>query len=100
MDYRVVWSNCAIENFKSIYEFIRLDSPQNTIRVVRKISEITKSLCKFPYRGHLVNEFDNSGIREIIVYKYLIIYLIVEDVILIEMIVHTAQNLNKMIILN
>ncbi len=60
---QVSWTKLAIEDLKSIYEHISIDSEQYAWRVVEKITERAGQLETFPVSGRIVPEFENETIR-------------------------------------
>jgi toxin ParE1/3/4 len=71
---QVSWTKLAIEDLKSIYEHISIDSKQYAWRLVEKITERVGQLETFPVRGRIVPEFENETIRELIEGNYRIVY--------------------------
>ena len=71
---QVSWTKLAIEDLKSIYEHISIDSEQYAWRLVEKITERAGQLETFPVSGRIVPEFENETIRELIEGNYRIVY--------------------------
>ncbi|PKP56497.1 MAG: type II toxin-antitoxin system RelE/ParE family toxin [Candidatus Altiarchaeales archaeon HGW-Altiarchaeales-2] len=70
----VRWSKSSIEDLKSIYEFIALDSPQYALLFKDRIFEIIEHLETFPNMGRQVPESDDPDVRELFYKNYRIIY--------------------------
>ena len=49
---------------------------------------MNKALSRFPHAGRKVPEFDNEGIRELIVYSYRIIYRVLQQEVVIAAVIH------------
>jgi addiction module RelE/StbE family toxin len=93
MDYTITWSPEALDDVKSIANFIERDSPFYTKAVVTKIIELSRSLESLPNRGRIVPELEDQNIRELFVYSYRLIYQIRKDTILILAVVHGKRQL-------
>ena len=71
---RIVWSHTALDDLRSIVEFISQDSPDRARNFgIRIISEV-ESILTFPNAGRSVPEYRSPKIREIIVRPYRIVY--------------------------
>jgi plasmid stabilization system protein ParE len=88
MAYEVVWSPRAVEDVEAIALYIAADSTSYAAAVVKKIVDITRSLRRFPFSGHVVPEFGEESIREKLVYSYRIIYRIQDETITIAAVIH------------
>ncbi|HEY6308772.1 MAG TPA: type II toxin-antitoxin system RelE/ParE family toxin [Candidatus Angelobacter sp.] len=73
MARRVSWSSRAVQDVQAIADYIAFDSPAYARTVVKRIVSVTRRLSTFPNSGRMVPEFQDSGIREFIVYSYRII---------------------------
>jgi len=83
-----------------IAEYIAVDSTTQAKRVVQRVLGRVERLATFPESGALVPEFPNDGVREILVFRFRILYRFVEaeDVVRIVGIVHGARLLNENLI--
>lgn len=88
---KVVWTDDAIEDLKSINKFISIDSPKNANRFSNKILDKTEILSNFPNLGRVVPEFNVESIRELIEGNYRIIYQIQDLKVEVIRIHHTSQ---------
>ena len=68
--YKIVWANVAESDLKDIIEYISKDSPQNALKILRKIGQKASELYNLPERGRIVSELQDQGIlqyREIVI---------------------------------
>jgi len=96
MDYRITWSPDAYEDVESIAQYIARDSVFYAKAVVTKIIEQSRTLKKFPERGHIVPEIEDVSTREVFIYNYRLIYRIKESVVLIIAVVHCSRLLDPL----
>jgi len=75
----VRWSDSAAYYLHQIYNYISNDSPEYARKVISDMIDKTETLEIFPEMGKMVEEINDSSIREVIVYSYRIIYELVED---------------------
>ena len=71
------WTDPAFQNLLEITRYIKADKPEAARRFARQIKEKVSRLNSFPHSGRIVPEFAVSGLREIIIGEYRIIYWIV-----------------------
>jgi toxin ParE1/3/4 len=89
---KVKWTNLALDDLRSIYDYISQDSAKYADRLMDKIVEKVEMLENNPQVGRKVPEFDNESIRELIEGSYRIIYRIEsEDEIGIARVHHSAR---------
>lgn len=88
MAFRLVWSPEALEDIKSIAEYIERDSLFYAKAVVEKIFKSMENLKEFPKMGRIVPELEKEDIRELIVYSYRLVYQIQENQILVIAVIH------------
>ncbi len=89
----VVWTDFAIEDLRSIHEYISKDSKRYADRFVEKLLERVGQLESFPKSGRIVPEFNQVSVREIIEGNYRIIYKISSNQIAIVRVHHAARQL-------
>jgi toxin ParE1/3/4 len=70
----VSWTELALDDLKSIHEYISKDSVVYAKRMVDKIISRVDQIEKFPKSGRVVPEFENENIRELIEGNYRIVY--------------------------
>ena len=71
---KIIWTDFAIDDLKSIHEFISNDSKRYADRFVEKLIARVDQLENFPKSGRVVPEFNSDSIRELIEGNYRIIY--------------------------
>ena len=89
----VVWTEFAIEDLRSIHEYISKDSKRYADRFVEKLFERVDQLENFPKSGRIVPEFNSASIRELIEGNYRIIYKITTNQIAVIRVHHAARQL-------
>ncbi|MBI4402034.1 MAG: type II toxin-antitoxin system RelE/ParE family toxin [Nitrospirae bacterium] len=70
----VVWTRPALDSLLDITRPIRADNPSAARHFAASITTKVARLAKFPESGRLVPEFPSSGLRELIVGDYRVIY--------------------------
>ena len=87
----IIWSDLAIEDLKSIHDYISKDSTRYAAEMVERIIQRVDQLENFPNSGRIVPEFDNKLIRELIIDNYRIVYNVDEQFISISRIHHSSK---------
>ena len=95
MAIRIDWSPEAIDDIKSIAEYIERDSPFYARAVVNSIFQSVEKLSEFPGIGRIVPELGREEIREIIAYSYRVVYKIEKKRILVVAIIHSKRNFKE-----
>ena len=90
---KLVWTEIAIEDLKSIHEYISKDSKLYADRFVEKIINRVDQLENFPKSGRIVPEFNSVDIRELIEGNYRIIYKMSTSQVSIIRVHHSARQL-------
>jgi len=72
--HAVFWTNPALQNLLEIAQYIQADNPAAAKKLVKKIKTKVSHLRQFPNSGRIVPEYPASGLREVIVDDYRIIY--------------------------
>ncbi|MBI3604720.1 MAG: type II toxin-antitoxin system RelE/ParE family toxin [Nitrospirae bacterium] len=70
----LIWSEEAVADLESIYDFIARDSPLYARHQVESIYKSAERLSQFPESGRPLPEFPNLPHKEIIVDSYRVIY--------------------------
>jgi toxin ParE1/3/4 len=71
---KIVWTELAVSNLESIFEYISQDSTTYASLVVGRIVEVVRLLASFPKSGRVVPELGEENTREIIHDNYRIVY--------------------------
>ena len=87
---KVVWSDKARFQLRSIHAYIARDSEQYARRLVDRITNRTKQIAHFPQSGRITPEFETATIRELVEGAYRIVYEIRADAIVIAAVVHSS----------
>lgn len=96
---QINWTRLAIEDLKSIFDYIARDSKRYAKIQLVKIKSRTQILKSNPQAGKLVLEIENPNIRELINGNYRIIYKVVnESRIDILTVHHSARDLSNRIL--
>jgi len=90
---KVIWTDFAIEDLKSIHEFISKDSNRYADRFIEKLINRVDQLENFPKSGRVVPEFNINTIRELIEGNYRIIYKVSPGQVAIVRVHHAARQL-------
>ena len=93
---KVVWTDLAIEDLKSIHEYISKDSKFYADRFVTKLITRVDQLENYPQSGRMVPEFGKEDIRELIEGNYRIIFKVNEDHTGIVRVHHSARLLKDL----
>ena len=88
---KVVWTELAIEDLKSIHEYISKDSKFYADRFVAKLINRVDQLETHPQSGRIVPEFAKEDIRELIEGNYRIIFRIKVDHVGVVRVHHSAR---------
>ncbi len=90
---KVIWTEFAIEDLKSIHDYISQDSKVYADRFIEKLISRVDQLETHPQSGRVVPEFRIETLRELIEGNYRIIYKIKPDFIGVVRIHHSARQL-------
>lgn len=90
---KVIWTDLAISDLKSIHDYISRDSKIYADNFITKIIDRVDQLETFPKSGRVVPEFNNGNLRELILGNYRIVYRIQDEFIGIARIHHSAKNI-------
>jgi len=71
---KVVWTERAWERLTEIEAFVARDHPEAAVRLVDKLIARGDALGRYPDRGRKLPEIPSSGLRELVVDNYRIVY--------------------------
>jgi addiction module RelE/StbE family toxin len=91
---KIEWSESAKKDLKNILHCISQDSPSYAEFFLNGILEKIDYLEEFPQTGRKVPESDDPNDRELIFQNYRIIYILSNEKVIIEMILHGSGLLN------
>ena len=86
MDYKIIFSEPAIEDLASIVRFIGRDNQPAAAKFGGKLIESVRHLTTFPRMGRVVPEQSDENIREIVLKPYRIFYRVKDELRVIEII--------------
>ena len=78
---KVVWSVEAEACLAEIEDYIARDNPEAAERWVTRLIERVSPLEDFPEMGHVVPEYEDSRVRELLVRGYRIFYVVRGDTV-------------------
>jgi addiction module RelE/StbE family toxin len=93
MAHKIIWSPITIEDLEGIADFISRDSESYAASVIQKIVDAVETCSLFPLMGREVPELHDRDIREVIVYKYRVIYRVEAEAIKIGAVIHGSREL-------
>ena len=99
--YKIFWTNVAEGDLKEIIEYISLDSPYNTLKILNKIKQKASDLYTLPERGRIVPELREQGIlqyRELIIPPWRLIYRIAGRKIYVLSVIDSRQNVEDILL--
>ena len=91
MEYALEWSDKALSNLKSVENYIAEDSPLRAKKVVNEILDHAENLKLFPEMGHVLHDFPDLGLRQLLKYSYRIIYSFSGNIVTIVAVAHGKQ---------
>lgn len=74
MDYQVILSPRAIQDLQEVVRYISFDNADTAERLGLRLIAKTRVLVSFPELGRIVPEFNEPGIRELILTPFRIVY--------------------------
>ena len=89
----VVWTEPAWEDLATAADYIARDSETYAATFVQEVRDAAASLTQFAERGHVVPEFGEEAIRELLVRPYRLVYKIVDDQVLVLALIHGARRI-------
>jgi toxin ParE1/3/4 len=93
MAARLVWTESALADLEALAMYIGEDSPHYAALTVERIVAAAERVSEFPRSGHVVPEFGEETIREVIWRQYRIVYKVTADVVTVLTVVHGAREL-------
>jgi toxin ParE1/3/4 len=99
--YRVVWSNVAENDLRSIIEYIAKESPSHAFKIFKSIKKRASMLYTLPERGRIVPELRDQGIlqyREMIIPPWRILYRISEREVYVLSVLDSRRNIEDILL--
>ena len=92
---RTLWTDPAVEDLQSIWDYIARDSPVYATEFVGSIVSAVERLEAFPGLGRQVPEANSRDIRELIFRNYRIMYRVHKDAVQILAVIHGSRDLTE-----
>lgn len=92
---RVNWTPEARRTLEEVIEFINRESSQGARSVLDQALNAAASLETLSDRGRVVPERSDPSIREIFVYRYRLMYRVLEDSVQILAFIHGARDVER-----
>lgn len=73
-DFKVLWTETAIEDLLNIKKYITEDSPERAETWNLELFNSGESLGSFPTRGRVVPEFNQDNLRELFIDNNRLVY--------------------------
>ena len=89
---KLIWSELAINDIKSIHDYIAKDSADRAALFIERLIEAADRLEDLPYSGRIIAEIGKEECREIIYGSDRIMYEIEGKVVRISGVVHSARD--------
>lgn len=89
----IIWSDRTIDRLRGIHDFIAEESIDGAAAVIQSIFASVERLRMFPKSGRIVPEYEQIGVREIIVAPHRVLYREEGDRIEIVNVLHLRQQL-------
>jgi toxin ParE1/3/4 len=99
--YDIIWAGVAEKDLKEIIEYIAIDSPDQALKILKKVKQKASSLYTLPERGRIVPELQDQGVllyRELIVPPWRIIYRIAEMKLYVLSVLDARQNVEDILL--
>lgn len=91
----VIWTELALEDLKSVHDYITKDSALYANRFIYKLVSRVRQLEAFPKSGRIVPEFGSENIRELIEGNYRIVYKVDSEYVFVTRIQHSGMLLRE-----
>lgn len=93
---KIVWTDLAKEDLRSIFDYISRDSKVYAGRHVGKLISRVDQLESNPKSGRVVPEFNKEEIRELIEGSYRLVYRLKENTVSVLRVHHSARQLKDL----
>ena len=77
--HKINWTGPALQDLLEIVDYIKIDNKKAAYHFAKDIKGKVSRLTIFPNSGRIVPEFPTSGLREIIIGNFRIIYRVISD---------------------
>lgn len=90
---KIIWTEPALDDIRSIMEFIAQDSVYYADATARGILNAPRRIKNFPLSGRIVPEFCDASIREVIYGSYRVIYKTITSKCFVVAVVHASRDI-------
>jgi toxin ParE1/3/4 len=90
---KVSWTDKARRHLRAIHDYTAADSPRNAMRMVDRITRKSEMVGRAPAIGHVVPEYDDESVRQVLEGTYRIIHRLRLDRIEVLAVIHGAREL-------
>jgi toxin ParE1/3/4 len=98
--FRVRWTEQAATDLTEIVRYIALDSPQNALKVYKRIRTRAETLKTFPERGHVVPELAELGVTnysELAIPQWRVVYRIDDKTVFVQAVFDGRRDLKQIL---
>ena len=92
---RVGWTPGAERALDEAVEYIARDSPQAALRVLEDVLDAARSLERLALRGRVVPEVGDPALRELLVHRFRLVYLVLPEAVEILAFLHGARDFSR-----
>jgi len=92
---RIIWTEPALQELDEIADYISLDNPTAAKKWVRKAFKRVDNLAHHPKSGKLVDEFEVSVYREIVLPPCRFFYRLEDEIVYIIQVIREEQLIHK-----
>ncbi len=71
---KIYWTSNAEKHLEAIAAYIGVNSPEQALRMVQRLTGRMEQVAQFPLAGRIVRKFEADCIREVIEGNYRLIY--------------------------
>ncbi|MCD8553771.1 type II toxin-antitoxin system RelE/ParE family toxin [Seleniivibrio sp.] len=100
MHFKVIWSEPARNDLRSLVEYISYDDKETARRIGTEIYEAVGKLSELPNRSRLVPElrlYNNISFREILISVWRVIFTVMNDTVLVYAVLDSRQNVSDIL---
>jgi len=92
---RVGWTPEARRSLGEAVEYIARESPEAAIGFLEGVLAAARSLKRLALRGRIVPEIGDHALRELLVHRYRLMYLVMPDSVEILAFIHGARDFER-----
>ena len=93
---KIVWTDLAKEDLRSIFDYISRDSRVYASRYVDKLISRVDQLESNPKSGRIVPEINKEEVRELIEGNYRLVYKYIGDIVTMLRVHHSSRQLKEL----